>query len=409
MSQKTTKGKRVAVLLIAIALFITTTSLVLIEGKKKDVTMDLNGKKIELRTAASTVEEVLAENDVQVKQHDHLEPAMHTPLENGLVITWQEAKKVAIAVDGEAQELWTTEKTVQDVLKTANIEINTHDEIEPALATTISDNQPITIAKAFQVTVKDGGKESTHWSTSTTVADFLKDQNIRLYNLDKVEGDSKAQLTSSNAVVNIARVEKVTDVVEVPADFKVKRKTDLTMLKGQEKVTTEGKKGKVQEKFIITKKNGEIVSRELVSKEVVVEPTHKVVNVGAKVVVASANSTSKAQTAKSANVGVSRSNEPSGGGKEFYANASAYTAYCTGCSGITATGINLRANPNMKLIAVDPRVIPLGSKVWVEGYGYAIAGDTGGAIKGNRIDLHMPTKEAAYQFGRRQVKIKVIN
>ncbi|WP_317646290.1 ubiquitin-like domain-containing protein [Sporosarcina sp. GW1-11] len=412
MSQKNTKGKRIAVLLMAIALFITTTSLVLIDGKKKNVTMDLNGKQIELRTAASTVEEVLAANDVQVKKHDYLEPAMHTPLENGLAIKWQAAKKVSIALDGDTQELWTTEKTVQDVLKTANIEINTHDEVEPALATTISDNQAITIAKAFQVTVNDGGKESTHWSTSTTVADFLKDQNIRLNNLDKVEGDSKALLTTSNAVVNIARVEKVTDVVEVPADFKVKRKTDLTMLKGEEKVTTEGKKGKIQQKFEITKKNGKIVSRELVSKTVIEEPTHKVVNVGAKVVVASADtakSTSKAQTAKSANVGVSRNNEPSGGGKEFYANASAYTAYCNGCSGITATGINLRANPNMKLIAVDPRVIPLGSKVWVEGYGYAIAGDTGGAIKGNRIDLHMPTKEAAYQFGRRQVKIKVIN
>ncbi|GAA3326735.1 hypothetical protein GCM10020331_063860 [Ectobacillus funiculus] len=54
---------------------------------------------------------------------------------------------------------------------------------------------------------------------------------------------------------------------------------------------------------------------------------------------------------------------------------------------MTATGIDLRKDPNMKLIAVDPKVIPLGSKVWVEGYGEAIAGDTGGAIKGNRIDV----------------------
>lgn len=424
MSQKNTKGKRIAILFIAIALFITTTSLVLIDGKKKNITMDLNGKQIELRTAASTVEEVLAANDVKVKKHDRLEPAMNTPLENGLAIQWEEAKKVAIAIDGKTQEVWTTEKTVKDVLKNADIEVNQHDDIEPALATTVSDNMPITIAKAFRVTVKDGGKKSKHWTTSTSVAEFLKDQNIRLSNLDKVDGDSKAQLSTSNALVKIARVEKVTDIEEVPADFKVKRKTDLTMLKGNEKVTVEGKKGKIQKKFEITKKNGKIVSRELVSKTVVQEPTHKVVNVGAKVVVASvepAKSTSSAKSsiaktgnaktsnAKTAQVAVSRSNEPSGGGKEFYANASAYTAYCTGCSGTTATGINLRANPNMKLIAVDPRVIPLGSKVWVEGYGYAIAGDTGGAIKGNRIDLHMPTKEAAYQFGRRQVKIKVIN
>ncbi|MFX6153002.1 3D domain-containing protein, partial [Acinetobacter baumannii] len=53
--------------------------------------------------------------------------------------------------------------------------------------------------------------------------------------------------------------------------------------------------------------------------------------------------------------------------EELYVIATAYTAYCTGCSGTTATGINLRANPNAKVIAVDPRVIPLGTKVYVEG------------------------------------------
>ncbi len=69
----------------------------------------------------------------------------------------------------------------------------------------------------------------------------------------------------------------------------------------------------------------------------------------------------------------------------------------------------MKNNPNLKVIAVDPSVIPLGSKVWVEGYGYAIAGDTGGAIKGKKIDLHFPTKESAYKFGRKQVKIKIID
>ena len=57
-------------------------------------------------------------------------------------------------------------------------------------------------------------------------------------------------------------------------------------------------------------------------------------------------------------------------------------------------GHDLTANPNMKMIAVDPKVIPLGSKVWVEGYGEAIAGDTGGAIKGNRIDILLGSDSA---------------
>ncbi|HSI68303.1 MAG TPA: LysM peptidoglycan-binding domain-containing protein [Planococcus sp. (in: firmicutes)] len=95
--------------------------------------------------------------------------------------------------------------------------------------------------------------------------------------------------------------------------------------------------------------------------------------------------------------------------REMTVSATAYTAYCTGCSGITRTGIDLRSNPNQKVIAVDPNVIPLGSKVWVEGYGEAIAGDTGGAIKGNKIDVFIPSKDAALSWGRKNVTIKVLS
>ncbi|RWR08597.1 LysM peptidoglycan-binding domain-containing protein [Siminovitchia fortis] len=96
-------------------------------------------------------------------------------------------------------------------------------------------------------------------------------------------------------------------------------------------------------------------------------------------------------------------------GKEMTVTATAYTASCNGCSGVTATGIDLRANPGQKVIAVDPSVIPLGSKVFVEGYGTAIAGDTGGAIKGNKIDVFVPSKSEAMNFGVKTVKIKVLH
>lgn len=96
-------------------------------------------------------------------------------------------------------------------------------------------------------------------------------------------------------------------------------------------------------------------------------------------------------------------------GTTMYVTATAYTAYCDGCSGITYTGIDLRANPNQKVIAVDPNVIPLGSRVWVEGYGTAIAGDIGGAIQGNRIDVFIPNKDEANRFGIKQVKITILD
>ena len=94
--------------------------------------------------------------------------------------------------------------------------------------------------------------------------------------------------------------------------------------------------------------------------------------------------------------------------KEFTVSATAYTASCAGCSGITKTGINLKKNPGLKVIAVDPRIIKLGTKVYVDGYGYAVAGDIGSAIKGNKIDVFIPTKSAALKWGRKNVKIKIL-
>lgn len=95
--------------------------------------------------------------------------------------------------------------------------------------------------------------------------------------------------------------------------------------------------------------------------------------------------------------------------KVITVKATAYTASCKGCSGVTRTGIDLKSNPNSKVISVDPTVIPLGSKVYVEGYGYATAADTGGAIKGNRIDVFIPSQNNAIQFGSKQLKVTILN
>ncbi|MCW9134589.1 3D domain-containing protein [Bacillus paramycoides] len=107
--------------------------------------------------------------------------------------------------------------------------------------------------------------------------------------------------------------------------------------------------------------------------------------------------------------------KPAQGGKEFYVTATAYTAdpsengYKSGETVKSKLGHDLTANPNMKLIAVDPAVIPLGSTVYVEGYGTAIAGDTGSAIKGHIIDLLMPDSATANNWGRRTVKVTILN
>ena len=123
-----------------------------------------------------------------------------------------------------------------------------------------------------------------------------------------------------------------------------------------------------------------------------------------------AKETPKAATAPAAEPKETPKATPSNDGeKEFTVSATAYTANCDGCSGVTKTGINLKQNPDMKVIAVDPSVIKLGTKVHVEGYGNAIAGDIGGAIKGNKIDVFISSKDAATNWGRKDVKVTILD
>jgi len=104
-----------------------------------------------------------------------------------------------------------------------------------------------------------------------------------------------------------------------------------------------------------------------------------------------------------------KESDPSPEGKTISVKATAYTADCDGCSGITYTGLDLNKNPNAKVIAVDPNVIPIGSEVYVEGYGYATAADIGSAIKGNKIDIHVPTKDEAVAWGVQTVNVTIVD
>ena len=92
-------------------------------------------------------------------------------------------------------------------------------------------------------------------------------------------------------------------------------------------------------------------------------------------------------------------------GQSVTVQATAYSTNQPELSDTTATGINLNSNPNV--IAVDPNFIPLGSTITIPGYGTFIAGDTGSAIKGNRIDIHMTDLNRAMNFGRQTLTIQV--
>ncbi|MEJ9279687.1 MULTISPECIES: ubiquitin-like domain-containing protein [Ureibacillus] len=384
------KYKQSVVTILFMVLFVAVISFVLYQGTKKPVTIHANGEEMKILTHAKTVEELLKDENIEISMHDKLSYSLDTKITSGMEIEWIQAKQVTIIIDGKEQEIWTTETKVKNILSEANIQVAEYDEVSIPLDQDLGDENQIKINKAFQVTLVDGTEMKQVWSTSTTVANFLKQQKITLNELDRVEKKLSDKL-KPNDEVTIVRVEKVTDVVEEEINYPVETRSDSSLLKGREKVISQGKKGKVSRTYEITKENGKVVKKVLKNEQIIEKPKAKVVAVGTKVV-----------TAK-----VSRGTSASG--KEFYVTATAYTPYCDGCSGTSAAGINLRGNPNLKVIAVDPNVIPLGSKVWVEGYGYAIAGDTGGAIKGNKIDVLVQSKQEAIQWGRKKVRIKVLD
>lgn len=379
-------------LIIAIASFLvllTALGILFFEGSKHTVAITLNGKPEIVKTHADTIKELLDELDVPLRSQDYLYPKANKKVNENLNVVWKQANMVHIVKDNEKKTIWTTASTVAEFLKEQNIVLKEQDQISPKPQAAIRDKMNIKLNIAYHLTFLDGGKEKQVWTTSATVADFLTQQGIKLNELDRVE-PSLTETIAENGVVNVIRVEKVTDVVEEPVQFAVVTKKDDSLEKGQEKVISPGKHGRVAKQYEVVLENGKEVSRKLMTEQNILTKKDKVVAVGTKDLA----------------LQVSRGAEETG--KEFYVTATAYTAYCNGCSGRTATGLNLRANPNMKVIAVDPRVIPLGTKVYVEGYGYAVAADTGGAIKGNIIDLLMPSKAEAYRWGRKKVKIKIL-
>ncbi|MDQ0414928.1 uncharacterized protein YabE (DUF348 family) [Mesobacillus stamsii] len=387
---KTLSKKRLVLFSASFLVFAAAIGIFLYEGTKKTVALTLDGEERVIKTHANTIEDLFNDLNISLRSEDYLSLAAHTEVKNNLSVVWKPAKQVEVIQDQETKKYWTAADTVADFLKEQSIVIKEHDKLSPNPDAKIKQDAKIAIQRAFPLKVVVGGKEQDVWSTSTTVADFLSQQGITLNKMDRVEPALK-QTVTKDAVINVIRVEKVTDVVEEPISYAVITKNDSQLEKGKQKVVSEGQEGLLTKEYEVVLENGKEVSRKLITEKKVKEKQDKIVAMGTKVITAQVSRGSSESSAR-----------------EFYVSSTAYTANCNGCSGYTATGINLKANPNVKVIAVDPRVIPLGSKVYVEGYGYAIAADKGSAIKGNKIDVFFASLSDAYRWGRKTIKIKIL-
>lgn len=248
---------------------------------------------------------------------------------------------------------------------------------------------------SFQFKLKVAGKSKKMTATKQTVKSFLTQKGIDWDKNDRIEPGLDHKL-KPGMNVNVVRVNKVNKVKYEAVAHDVVKRPDQDMAKGNTNVISDGQKGKKAKHYTVIKENGKVVKRQLEKTNFVKKTKPKIVAYGTK-------------ESQPVQVSHSKSSKGSDNSKTMYMVSTAYTANCNGCHGTTATGINLEKHPNKKVIAVDPSVIPLGTKVYVEGYGYAVAGDTGNAIQGRKIDVFFSNQSKANQWGVKRVKVKVLN
>ncbi|MRH45003.1 DUF348 domain-containing protein [Aquibacillus halophilus] len=378
--------------IIALVAFVSFTTY---QVTKAQITVTEDGEVSAIRTHADTVEDVLNELDIEVEDHDKLSHPKDELITSGMKIDLIKANEIIVSINDEDKTYFTTTETVGAFLDEQKIEVSDHDEVSLNRDHKIEAGLSIEIKEAYQVMLNDGGEEKQVWVTGGTVADLLKSENVSLGDLDRLEPKESDRLSEATNIT-ITRVEKVTDIVEETKDYSIVKKNDSSLAKGTEKVVSSGKEGIIAKHYEVVLENGKEVSRELIKEEVKKESEQRVVAVGTKV-----NQNTGVNTVSRGDDTVART---------LTMHATAYNWNCASCDGrgLTRTGINLKANPNLKIVAVDPSVIPLGTKLWVEGYGYATANDTGGAIKGNRIDVHLPTLAEAYRYGRKTVQVRIL-
>lgn len=303
-----------------------------------------------------------------------------------LSVTFANTRKtVNLVMDGKEQSFVTYKGTVKDILEANGIVLSPKDKVLPSLDTKVTENDVITIKRAVSVDIKVGGQQIKIDTAEETIGDMLKSETefLKAKGLEYIDGvdevyPSLDTKVSTGLEVKIVQVDVKEEVVKEDIDFEIIEETDDTKSTSYEEVTQQGQTGAKEVTYKVVYKDGKEVSRKAVKNSVVKEPVNEIVVVGTKASVATRDGNMEYKSL-------------------LYCESTAYTG-----GGTTATGTTpVRVADGYSTIAVDPTVIPLGTLVYVEGYGYAVAEDTGGAIKGNIIDVYVNTYEEGINWGRK--------
>ena len=294
---------------------------------------------------------------------------------------------VELNINGKTKTVFTYEKTVGDFLEKEGIVLKNKDLVSPSLDKAIDKDMKIVISSPKSYHIKDGDKTLIAEASGYTVADVLDNLDIKLNKLDRVSLPLD-EIAKEGMEIKIDRVvvENLENKIEIP--FETESRENKDMFEGEKNVITKGEVGQKTESLKNTYVNGVLETTEVLKSEITKDPVKEVVEVGTKKGTVAPNG----KDAKRVIVMQATAYDPTAGSK-------------------TAMGTRARVGA----VAVDPKVIPLGSKLYIESmdgfasYGYATAEDTGGAIKGNRIDLFYNSNAEANRFGRRNVKVYVLD
>jgi len=233
-------------------------------------------------------------------------------------------------------------------------------------------------------------KELNIKSTEKTVVLMLKSQNIILSATDKISPSIETELYNGMEVT-ITRVKTVAIQSTVAIDFKTTIKKDTNTLKSKSKVSQNGVKGQKSVTSNVTYENGKEVSRKIIKEIVTKAPQNKVIVQGTLPTITFSRGGSSSE-------------------KIINVKSTAYWAVDGVNNTYTSSGKKaVRNQYGISTIAVDPNVIAMGTKLYVEGYGYAIAADNGSGIKGKVIDVYFNTLNEALDWGVKYIKVQIID
>ncbi len=304
---------------------------------------------------------------------------------------YMKRKTITVVIDGDQKKVVTYRNTVAQALKTNDILLGPKDKIDISLDSKVTDNQYINIKRALNVTVTVDGKDISLLSSEDSIGTMLLAEGITLRDSDKVLPEKSASLTEGMNV-KVIRVDIKASTEVVPIQFKEVVKINKSLANTKKQVSQEGKNGEKKVTTSITYEDGKEVSREIVNETIIKKAQDKIIVQGTYPYMP-----------------VSRGGSIMSYSRVFQARATAYWAVRGVGKTYTASGRKAVWNPDgYSTIAVDRSIIPYGTKLFVEGYGFAIAADTGSAIIGNKIDVYFNTIQQARSWGAKYVKVYVL-